>query len=207
MPGRDGSGFVCRERHYSALEVTRALDSGRAGSVLGLMLTGCMTLQSHWLLWTLIPYMEDNGHKIAHTVFSRCSIHGSCHCDDRNPLFWAPLIMVMVINSAIDNGKISHGINCIFPETNKHDINSIHLKIVYSGPRLFFCLHMSCLFYIIRVWSVGVFHINEVVCHTWFWEVMVTSEWWDAFQKAGYSWSAHCGTLKADSTILRLIKV
>lgn len=40
--------------------------------------------------------------------------------------FEAPL--TVVISVAIDNGKRSHGVNCIFPETKKHGIESTCLE-------------------------------------------------------------------------------
>lgn len=46
--GWEWKWVVCKERNYSVLEIPWALDSGRSGSMLGLIFTGHMNLRSHW---------------------------------------------------------------------------------------------------------------------------------------------------------------
>lgn len=57
--------------------------------------------------------------------------------------FEAPMIIAIMSIFAIDNGKISHWVNFIFPETKKHEIKYTRLKTVYSGSCLFIYVCMS----------------------------------------------------------------
>lgn len=65
---------------------------------------------------------------------------------------------------------------------------------------------MSCSFCIIRVWSVGIYHVNELCIMSGSQMLHVTSELCDAFQKVDYYGLDPFDTFKTGSIILRLIK-